>query len=104
MPSHRLWQGIHIYRPLLNTPKTAIQAYAKEKSLVWVEDESNQNTDYSRNFLRHEIFPKIAEVWPHYRQSLAHTISSCQNVLESLETEVYQHIPLAALRSRVLDL
>lgn len=104
MPMHRVWQGIDIYRPMLSTPKSAIQAYAKVHDLKWVEDESNQNIDFSRNFLRHEIFPKIAKVWPHYRQSLAHTIKSCQSVLESLETEVYQHIALSDLSSKILDL
>ena len=104
MPMHRVRQGIDIYRPMLITPKSAIQAYAKQYNLQWVEDESNQNLDFSRNFLRHEIFPRLEKTWPHYRQSMLHTITSCQTVIEHLEQEALNHIHLSDLHLPQLDL
>jgi len=39
--------------------------------LNWVEDESNEDTAFTRNFIRHELAPLIAARFPHYRESLA---------------------------------
>lgn len=44
--------GMTIYRPLLNVPKSEIIEYAKTHNLKYVNDPSNQDTDYDRNFLR----------------------------------------------------
>ena len=49
--SRRLW------RPLLNTSRTEIESYAKKHQLKWIEDESNQNTDFDRNFIRSKVLP-----------------------------------------------
>jgi tRNA(Ile)-lysidine synthase len=104
MPMHRVWQGIDIYRPMLSTPKSAIQAYANVHDLKWVEDESNQNIEYSRNFLRHEILPRLEKTWPHYRQSMMHTITSCQTVIQHLEQDDLEQIQAYDLNLPTLDL
>jgi len=49
--SRRLW------RPLLSTSRTDIESYAKKHQLKWIEDESNQNTDFDRNFIRSKVLP-----------------------------------------------
>ena len=49
--SRRLW------RPLLNTSRTDIESYAKKHQLKWIEDESNQNIDFDRNFIRSKVLP-----------------------------------------------
>lgn len=60
-----------ILRPLLLVPRLDIEATAHERGLKWIEDESNSDTDYTRNFLRHEIAPRLEVRFPHYRASLA---------------------------------
>ena len=52
-------KNIHA-RPLLNTPLNAILDYARHFDLNWVEDPSNKDTSFRRNFIRHDILPKIA--------------------------------------------
>jgi tRNA(Ile)-lysidine synthase len=69
-----------IIRPFLSIPRQEILAFAKYHQYSWVEDESNQNTDFSRNFLRQEVLPLIASKWQNYRETLSHTIASCQEV------------------------
>ncbi len=59
-----------LLRPLLEMPRAAIEAFAHRHALVWVEDESNRNLAFDRNFLRHKIFPSIAHRFPAYRQTL----------------------------------
>ncbi|KAA0456349.1 MAG: tRNA lysidine(34) synthetase TilS [Candidatus Thioglobus sp.] len=71
MPKSKpLGKGIH-YRPLLNIPKADIVQYAQKNQLSWVEDESNIDTNFRRNFLRIEIIPKLTEVYKNLANTLA---------------------------------
>src|SRR5262245_15415783 len=60
-----------ILRPLLDATRAQILAYAKERRLGWVEDETNADTDLQRNFLRHEVLPLIAQRFPSYRTTVS---------------------------------
>jgi tRNA(Ile)-lysidine synthase len=68
--SRELRPGQRLLRPLLNVSRETIETYAKENKLKWIEDESNDDTTYTRNFIRHEIVPVIATRFPHYATSL----------------------------------
>lgn len=61
----------HILRPLLDVTRREIEAYAKTRGLEWIEDESNADIYFLRNFLRHEVLPLIARRFPAYRTTLA---------------------------------
>ena len=54
-----------LWRPLLDAPRAALQAFARERGLAWIEDASNTDTDLDRNFLRHRVLPLLRERWPH---------------------------------------
>jgi tRNA(Ile)-lysidine synthase len=58
-----LGAGVHI-RPLLAYPRRVLHRYATANSMHWIEDESNRNVNLERNFLRHEILPRLQEHWP----------------------------------------
>ena len=58
-------------RPLLEVSRSALLGYAQQNELQWVEDESNADDYYPRNFLRHHIFPKLEEKFPAYRETLS---------------------------------
>jgi len=60
-----------ILRPMLTVSRKEIEAYAKAKKLKWVEDESNADTSYDRNFLRHRVLTVIRKAFPGYRATLA---------------------------------
>ena len=60
-----------ILRPMLAISRRQIEAYAKANKLKWVEDESNADTRYDRNFLRHQVLPVIGKAFPGYRATLA---------------------------------
>ncbi|MDJ0711698.1 MAG: tRNA lysidine(34) synthetase TilS [Woeseiaceae bacterium] len=51
-------------RPLLDTDRAALEAYAEKNALQWVEDPSNTDRRFDRNFLRHEILPRLKSRWP----------------------------------------
>jgi len=66
-----------LIRPLLNTPKEEIEDYAKQRKLVWIEDESNTNRRFDRNFLRHEIMPLVVARWPRVLRSVGRAAELC---------------------------
>lgn len=53
-----------IYRPFLNVTREELLAYAKENHLTWREDESNADTKYTRNLVRHELLPNLEKKAP----------------------------------------
>ena len=63
--------GPALVRPLLDVPRAAIEAYAEAHGLRWVEDESNADRHFRRNFLRHEILPRLEGPFPGAARSLA---------------------------------
>lgn len=69
--------GGMLVRPLLAIKREQIKAAAKEEGLDWVEDESNQDTRYDRNFLRHRIVPDLSERWPSIHQAVQRSASLC---------------------------
>jgi tRNA(Ile)-lysidine synthase len=51
-------------RPLLDTSRQEMQAYASREGLEWIEDPSNVDRRFDRNFLRHDILPRLGARWP----------------------------------------
>lgn len=64
MPACRSLGGMILLRPLFDCRRADILDYARHHALAWVEDESNADRRFSRNFLRHEILPRLAERFP----------------------------------------
>ena len=58
-------------RPLLETSRGDILAYARAQRLRWVEDPSNADTRYDRNLLRHQLMPLVRQRWPGIDRVLA---------------------------------
>ncbi len=63
--------GAVLLRPFLGLPKQALRAAAKELGVDWLEDPSNANTAFDRNFLRREVLPRLMERWPSVDAALA---------------------------------
>jgi tRNA(Ile)-lysidine synthase len=59
-----------IFRPLLDATRAEITEYARRRKLTWVDDSSNSDIAFDRNFVRHRLLPVIAERYPAYRQTL----------------------------------
>ncbi len=64
-------------RPLLSIPRAELKQYAEEHGLTWIDDESNENKKYSRNFLRHAILPVLQQRWPTVTNTLARVAKNC---------------------------
>lgn len=76
-----------LLRPLLGVSRRELEAHARQHRLTWVEDPSNRDLGFSRNFLRHRVLPLLAERWPGTEQSLARAaahLRECQTLLDEL--------------------
>ncbi len=78
----RSWQEksakqVAFTRPLLDVSQAQILAYAQSKQLAWCEDESNQNTDFERNFLRQQVLPTLLERWPELAATVSRSAKLC---------------------------
>jgi tRNA(Ile)-lysidine synthase len=72
MPELRpLVGGKYVFRPLLQHPRVAMRAFAEARGLRWIEDESNAQTLYDRNFLRLQVGPMLNERFPGWQEALA---------------------------------
>lgn len=94
MPMQRALAGGHLLRPLLRSSRAQLQAYAEEHQLTWIEDPSNADPRFSRNYLRHRVFPRLTERWPQAVANLARAaehLSEAQGLLDELA-----HIDLQA--------
>lgn len=69
-------QGQHL-RPLLRVTRAALQDYAAQASLHWIEDPSNAALDYDRNYLRHQVMPRLHARWPAAAASLSRSAGHC---------------------------
>ena len=76
-----------ILRPLLEISRARIEAYAQENQLTWIIDESNNDTGFDRNFLRHNILPLLKGRYPNYPKTLSRTsrhLSEASHLLDEL--------------------
>ena len=75
---------IHI-RPLLPFSRKEIESFAQQNDLHWIEDPSNQDVAFDRNFLRKDIVPRLESRWPELSSQLATAASLQSNNLQVLE-------------------
>ena len=87
MPASRpLGQG-SLVRPLLDCSRAKLQAYAQSHGIAWIEDPSNADERFSRNFLRRQVMPLLAERWPQVTANIARSaghLGEAQQLLDEL--------------------
>ena len=79
--------GGRILRPLLDVPRRTIVDYAVLHGLKWVEDESNADIAFDRNYLRHEVLPLLEQRFPAYRETFSRAsrnLAECALLLDDL--------------------
>jgi tRNA(Ile)-lysidine synthase len=64
-------EGKTVVRPLLDMPRSAVLAYARQHRLEWIEDESNADESLTRNFVRRRLGPLLEDKYPAWRENLA---------------------------------
>ena len=65
-------------RPMLNTPQTSIMAYMGANEIPFVEDETNTEDEYNRNYIRNKIMPLLRSRWQGVDKSIANFGNNCR--------------------------
>ena len=73
-------------RPLLNCSKESLRAVAVESGLDWIEDPSNADMRFDRNYLRHQVMPLLSERWPAASETLSRSAMRSAAASQSLMT------------------
>jgi tRNA(Ile)-lysidine synthase len=96
IPSCRhLQDRLFLIRPLLRTAKSECLKYLLEKSVMARDDGSNQDLNYTRNYIRHAVIPLIKERFPDFMSRLEtfRTIASAEeSFLAKTAEELYSSI------------
>lgn len=74
-----------ILRPLLGVSRVQLLDYAQTHDLQWIDDESNLDLAYDRNFLRHQIFPELEQRFPACNKTMARSALHLAEAAELLE-------------------
>lgn len=86
-----------IIRPILSFKKSEILAYLNEKKIPYAIDATNLENDYSRNYIRNEIFPKIAELNPNAIENFYNLSDLIKNDLEIIDELIDQKYEVVAV-------
>lgn len=91
--------SLSLWRPLLELPRTALREYANAHGLRWIEDPSNDATDFDRNFLRHRVLPTLTQRWPQAARNLARSaalLAEQSRLLAAVSTAQLDGVQVAA--------
>ena len=102
----RLKNG-YLIRPLLNFSRQQLEDYAQEFNLQWIEDESNSDQVFDRNYIRHAISPLLKARWPAIAKTVARSAAICQEqqqLLDEIARSDFAHCSFHLLSQHVLNI
>lgn len=79
-------------RPLIDHSRDELFLYATQNNLSWIEDESNTDTKFNRNYLRHNVIPVLKERWPMVNKAVARVAKHCANSNDLLDELAQQDL------------
>lgn len=74
-----------VLRPLLDVSRSELLDFAARNQLRWVNDDSNSDDRYPRNYLRHRVLPLVEKKYPAYRETLARSARHFAEAAELLD-------------------
>ncbi|MDT0593711.1 tRNA lysidine(34) synthetase TilS [Glaciecola petra] len=77
MASHFERHDTQFVRPLLNFTREQLFSFATHENLAWIEDESNDDDSFDRNYLRKNVMPFITQKWPQFTTTLSRSARLC---------------------------
>ncbi|MFJ4458167.1 tRNA lysidine(34) synthetase TilS [Pseudomonas sp. NPDC089392] len=95
MPGQRVLGQGSLVRPLLACSRQQLQDYGAAHGLAWIEDPSNADTQFARNYLRGEVFPQLQQRWPQASQNLARAAGHLGEALGLLDEVAQGDLALA---------
>ena len=86
----QLLYGMRVIRPMLKVTRDEIYAYAENHNVNYLQDSSNDNNAYDRNYIRNQVIPSIERRWPHTQSVVLRTsqgFREIQNILDETASQ-----------------
>lgn len=93
-----------LLRPLLKVTRRDIEEYANFHQLEWVNDESNADVRYERNFIRHQITPLLESRWPQIRTAVQRSAELCARQEQLIELLLAEELPQLLRDNNSIDI
>lgn len=77
-----------VARPLLDNHRQELVDFLQERGIEWLEDPSNTDTSYDRNFLRKALFPQLEQRWPGLSKRLSRTARNARVSASAMATVI----------------
>ena len=87
MPARAEFGSGTLLRPFLDLTRADLHHYATQHQLTWVEDSSNADPAFDRNFLRQRVLPLLQTRWPSLGHTLARSARHCAEASNLLQDE-----------------
>ena len=84
MPAHWHRQGLNWHRPFLSVPGAVLREWLQSQGQSWVEDPSNNDQKFTRNRIRTQVIPALADALPAFRETFARSASHAAEAQEIL--------------------
>lgn len=84
-----------VLRPMLEATRANVERYAEQHKLPWVEDPSNADDSFDRNYLRKHVMPLLRDRWPAASRVMSRSAKHCADTVSALDQYVaydYQHV------------
>ncbi|XBC40849.1 MAG: tRNA lysidine(34) synthetase TilS [Buchnera aphidicola (Nurudea yanoniella)] len=100
----KLFNKNTIMRPLLNTTRFDIEYWMIKNNIPWIEDTSNYDTSYDRNFLRHTILPLLTKRWTNFTKKCAKSILILKKEKKFLDTTINKILKQNLISNSILNI
>ena len=81
-----------LVRPLLAFGREALAAYARDAGLCWIDDPSNDDIAFDRNFVRLEVMPLLRRRWPAAARTLSRSAAHCREADDIMNSLALQDL------------
>ncbi len=101
--SRRIGNGL-LVRPLLDFPMESLRQYLDLHQKNWLEDPSNDDQAFDRNFVRKSLLPLLSDRWPGVSERIARSSGLCRQASSTLATWAEQELTGHLLHPQILSL
>ena len=92
MPAHWQRQGLNWHRPWLSVQGSVLREWLRNQGQAWIEDPSNSDQKFTRNRIRSQVLPALAEALPAFRETFARSAAHAAQAQEVLNEVAAQDL------------
>ena len=96
MPGVAAFGGSQMLRPLLGVDRAQLEAHARAGSLEWIEDPTNSDWRFDRNYLRGRVVPALRDRWPAIARTAARSAAHCATAAQQIAQAAARDLEAAA--------